>query len=112
MNWRNLVARAAGVGAVVSLVAMLSYEVLIPWNEAVSVPDMPLEKWMGMSDQEREKFTFDASSRIKSLSGAEKYWYIVRARPFGYLYRWLVWFVPCFVAIVTFGLMELRKRET
>ena len=104
--------RAAAIGAAVSLVAMLSYEVVLPWNESVAVPDMPLEQWVAMSHQEREKFVYDDPPRVKSLSGAEKYWYIVRAQPFRYVYRWLAWFLPCFVAVVIAAVMERRKRET
>lgn len=112
MRWNYLIARAAGIAAVVSLVAMLSYEVLLPWNDTVAVPDVPLEKWMSMSRQEQEKFLLADSPRVKGLTGAEKYWYEVRAQPFSYVYRWFVWFLPCFVAIIVFGLMESRKRET
>jgi hypothetical protein len=91
---------------------MLSYEVLLPWNNSVAVPDMPVEQWMGMSPQEREKFLLQGSPRVKGLSGAEKYWYAMRAQPLLYPYRWLVWFLPCFATLIVFGVLESRKRET
>lgn len=104
--------RAAGVAAAVSLVAMLTYEVFLPWNDSIAVPDITHEQWMAMSFEEQEGFLRDRSTSVKSLRGAEKYLYAVHAQPFIYLYRWFVWFLPCFIAVIVAGLMERRKRET
>jgi len=77
-----------------------------------AVPDITHNEWMAMSFEEQERFLRDGSPSVNSLRGAEKYLYAVRAQPFIYLYRWFVWFLPCFIAVIVRGLIGLRKRET
>jgi hypothetical protein len=101
---------ALGIGALVSFAALVATDVVLPWPNAINVPDMPLEQWRAMSDHERREAIQSGAAAMKSLAGAEKIAYLLRATPWLFLLNWLLFFVPCVVAAFLAGLLVRGRR--
>jgi hypothetical protein len=94
MRIGRLLMLSIAVGAAVALVSMLSVDFLFRWSAALDVPNLPLDKWQAMSEAEHLEFLQSGPTAIRTITGAEKAMYLLRASPVQFVWDWLWYFVP------------------
>jgi hypothetical protein len=93
------------VGALVAFGAMLSVEVVLPWNEYANVVDAPREKLSQLSHGELNNQLLKGTIALKAVNGVQKVFYILSHSPMYFAYQWAYFFVPSVVAAFIGGLI-------
>ena len=94
MRIGRLLMLSIAVGAAVALLSVLSVDFLFRWSAALDVPNMPLDQWQAMSETQRLDFLQSGATAIRTITGAEKIMYMLRASPAQYVWNWVWYFVP------------------
>ena len=106
---RSLVSSVV-VGALVAFVAMLSVEVILPWNDIANVADAPHEKLAQLSHDELNEQVLKGTIALKAVTGLQKVYYILVHSPSYFAYQWAYFFVPCAVAAFI-GILVAGRRQ-
>jgi hypothetical protein len=110
MRIGRLLMLSIAVGAAVAFVSMLSVDFLVNWAAALDVPNMPLDKWQAMPDAERAEFLQQkGADAIRTITGAEKAMYLLRASPLQFVWDWAWYFVPSVVSAFVCGWLSGRR---
>jgi hypothetical protein len=84
--------------------------VALPWSVEINVPDMPFEQWSAMSAPERNAWFSSGHPALRSISGAEKFAYVLGASPGSFVYQWTLYFIPTFLAALICGVLVNDHR--
>ena len=98
------------VSALFAAVTTIVADFVIPWSTPINIPAMPLENWRSMPEAARDNLLRSGTIQVKSVQGAEKAVYILRAAPMQIVNDWLWFMLPAFAAALACGWLGNRRR--
>ena len=110
MSLGRLALQALAVAALVAFVAMLSVDVILPWDHYVNVPDASRSELSQLSSDELQDRLLKGTIALKAVKGVEKVYYILSLEPSYFAYRWMYFLVPSVAAAFIGGLLANRAR--
>jgi len=110
MSMPRLFLLSLGVGAAVAFVAMVSVDVILPWNDYINVLDAPQSELSQLSENELHDRLLKGTIALEALNGMKKVYYILAHRPQYFAFQWMYFFIPSVVAAFLGGLLG-RSRH-
>src|SRR5689334_10956905 len=98
MSLGRLFLSSLAIGVLVAFVAMLSVEIILPWQQYANVPDVPRSQLAELSSDVLRDRLLKGTIALKAINGAEKVYYILSHDPFYFAYQWAYFLAPSVVA--------------
>jgi hypothetical protein len=104
VNIRRLLLASFCVGAVIAGVATVSVDILLPWDQSVSVIDAPNDQLDRLTATELNDKINSGAIPLKSVRGLEKAFYVLTRDPMWLVSTWTHFFVASVLAAFLGGL--------